>query len=124
MAEKERKGGGGGNGSRWHSRWWRGGKGKEECGGSPMCARWRRGLGIREAVNEKRRGGFLIGRGGPTEALQGAVAVALSSRSVVEHDQPGRWASVWDNECGGGVGRRAAHQQAEFSRCSRGAMTW
>jgi hypothetical protein len=35
---------------------WRGGKGEEEGGGSPMCARWRRGLGIGEAVDSGRRG--------------------------------------------------------------------
>jgi hypothetical protein len=123
MAEKERRGQGGGSGSRWRSRWWRGGKGEEEGSGSPMCARWWRGLGIGEAVNESRREVFLTGRGGPTEVLPGVVTVALSFRSVVEREQPGRRASAWDNECRGGVGRRVAHQWAEFNRCGRGATT-
>jgi hypothetical protein len=106
-----KRGGGGGSGSRWCSQRWRGGKEEEEGGGSLMCARWRRGLGIREAVNERRRGGFLTGRGGLTEALWGAAIVALSFRSVVEREQLGWRASAWDDECGGGVGRRVAHRR-------------
>jgi hypothetical protein len=74
-------------------------------------------------VNERRRGGFLTGRGGLTEALRGAATVAPSFRSVVECEQLGWRASAWDDECGGGVGRRAAHRRAEFGRCGGGAMT-
>jgi hypothetical protein len=85
--------------------------------------RWRRGLGIGEAVNERRRGGFLTGRGGQTEALRGAATVAPSFRLVVEREQQGRRASVWDDECGGSVDRRVAHRWAEFGRCGRGATT-
>jgi hypothetical protein len=49
VAETERNGGGGGGSSSWwRSRWWRGGKGEEKGDGSPMCARWRRGLGMEE----------------------------------------------------------------------------
>jgi hypothetical protein len=70
----------------------------------------------REALNE-RRGGFLTGRGGPMEELWGAATVAPSFRSVVECEQPGRRASAWDDECGGGVDRRMAHRRAEFGRC-------
>jgi hypothetical protein len=89
----------------------------------PGAVRWRRGLGIGEAVNDRRRGGFLTGRGGQTEALRGAATVAPSFRLVVEREQQGRWASVWDDECGGSVDRRVAHRWAEFSRCGRGATT-
>jgi hypothetical protein len=49
VAETERNGGrGGGSGSRWRSRRWRGGKVEEKGDDSPMCARWRRGLGMEE----------------------------------------------------------------------------
>jgi hypothetical protein len=71
----------------------------------------------------RRRGGFLTRRGGPREALRGAAIVAPSFRSVVEREQSGRRASAWDDECGGGVGRRASHRWAEFGRCGRGVMT-
>jgi hypothetical protein len=42
---------------------------------------------------------------------------------VAERGQPGRRASVGDDECGGGVDRRVAHRRAELGRCGRGAMT-
>jgi hypothetical protein len=71
----------------------------------------------REAVNERRRGGYLIGRGGPTEALWGEATVAPSFRSMVEREQLGRRVSAWDDECGGGIDRRTAHRWAEFGRC-------
>jgi hypothetical protein len=64
----------------------------------------------REAVDERRRGGFLTGGGGPTEALRGAATVAPSFRSVVEREQPGRRASACDDECGSGIDPRMAHR--------------